>query len=145
MVRGVDSGMPDPETPAVTVGLRGMVDVDVSVRTAPRNLHSGMYGGTVLNALHVLHGQLANVTPAPDGRVRDELRAGTAPVADAEVRVLAPPGPGRPGHRRERRPAGGSRGRRRVLRAHRRGAVGGGQPDRRRRAAPIVRRRPPPR
>ncbi len=79
-----DSGMPDPETPAVTVGLRGMVDVDVSVRTAPRNLHSGLYGGTVLNALHVLHGQLANVIPGPDGRVREELRAGTAPVAEAE-------------------------------------------------------------
>ena len=79
-----DSGMPDPETPAVTVGLRGMVDVDVTVRTAARNLHSGLYGGTVLNALHVLHGQLANVIPDRDGRVRDELRAGTAPVADAE-------------------------------------------------------------
>ncbi len=81
-----DSGMPDPETPAVTVGLRGMVDVDVAVRTAERNLHSGLYGGAVLNALHVLLGQLANVTPGPDGRVRDELRAGTAPAADSEVR-----------------------------------------------------------
>ncbi len=79
-----DSGMPDPDTPAVTVGLRGMVDVDVTVRTAPRNLHSGLYGGTVLNALHVLHAQLAHVVPGADGRVRDELRAGTAPVADAE-------------------------------------------------------------
>ena len=79
-----DSGMPDPETPAVTVGLRGMVDVDVKVRTAARNLHSGLYGGTVLNALHVLHAQLANVVPGPDGRVREELRAGTAPVAPAE-------------------------------------------------------------
>ena len=80
-----DSGMPDPDTPAVTVGLRGMVDVDVSVRTAPRNLHSGLYGGAVLNALHVLLGQLAHVLPGPDGRVRPELRAGTAPAAEAEV------------------------------------------------------------
>ena len=79
-----DSGMPDPDTPAITVGLRGMVDVDVRVRTAPRNLHSGLYGGAVLNAVHVLHAQLANVIPAPDGRVRSELRAGTAPVAAAE-------------------------------------------------------------
>ena len=80
-----DSGMPDPDTPAVTVGLRGMVDVDVAVRTAPRNLHSGLYGGTVLNALHVLHVQLGNVIPGPDGRVRPELREGTAPVAEAEL------------------------------------------------------------
>ncbi|HYI36374.1 MAG TPA: M20/M25/M40 family metallo-hydrolase [Thermoleophilaceae bacterium] len=80
-----DSGMPDPETPAVTVGLRGMVDVDVAVRTAERNLHSGLYGGAVLNALHVLLDRLANVMPGPDGRVRPELRAGAAPVADAEL------------------------------------------------------------
>ena len=99
-----DSGMPDPDTPAVTVGLRGMVDVDVSVRTAPRNLHSGLYGGTVLNALHVLHGQLANVIPGRDGRVRDELRAGTAPVAEPSGSP-GTAGARRPGHRRERRPA----------------------------------------
>jgi acetylornithine deacetylase/succinyl-diaminopimelate desuccinylase-like protein len=80
-----DSGMPDPDTPAVTVGLRGMVDVDVTVRTAERNLHSGLYGGAVLNALHVLHGQLGHVIPGPDGRVREELRAGTSAPAAAEV------------------------------------------------------------
>ena len=85
-----DSGMPDPETPAVTVGLRGMVDVDVSVRTAPRNLHSGLYGGTVLNALHVLHGQLANVIPgarrARPRRAARRHRAG----GRRRARVVAP-------------------------------------------------------
>ena len=130
-----DSGMPDPDTPAVTVGLRGMVDVDVTVRTAPRNLHSGLYGGTVLNALHVLHAQLAHVIPGADGRVRDELRAGTAPVAEAERESWRAAGPRRAGDRRERRPPGGPGRGRGVLRAHRGGGVGGGQPDRRWRAA----------
>jgi acetylornithine deacetylase/succinyl-diaminopimelate desuccinylase-like protein len=80
-----DSGMPDPDTPAITVGLRGMVDVTMVVTVAERNLHSGLYGGAVLNALHVLHGQLARVLPGPDGRVPVELRAGVAAPAEAEL------------------------------------------------------------
>ena len=48
----------------------------ITVRTAERDLHSGIYGGSVLNALHVLHAMLAQVVPGPDGRLRAELRAG---------------------------------------------------------------------
>jgi acetylornithine deacetylase/succinyl-diaminopimelate desuccinylase-like protein len=80
-----DSGMADEQTPAITVGLRGMVMVQVEVRTAERDLHSGLYGGSVLNALHVLHGMIAAVAPGPDGRVRDELRVGIEPPAESEL------------------------------------------------------------
>jgi acetylornithine deacetylase/succinyl-diaminopimelate desuccinylase-like protein len=80
-----DSGMADERTPAVTVGLRGMVMVDIDVRTGARDLHSGMYGGSVLNALHVLHGMIATVAPGPDGRVREELRAGIEPPSASEL------------------------------------------------------------
>jgi acetylornithine deacetylase/succinyl-diaminopimelate desuccinylase-like protein len=80
-----DSGMADERTPAVTVGLRGMVMVDIGVRTGTRDLHSGIYGGSVLNALHVLHGMIATLVPGPDGRVREELRAGIEPPAPAEL------------------------------------------------------------
>ena len=79
-----DSHMADPRTPAVTVGLRGMVAVGVTVRTAERNLHSGMYGGAALNALHVLHGILGRVLPDRDGRVPEPLRAGVREPAPAE-------------------------------------------------------------
>lgn len=80
-----DSGIPDPETPAVTVGLRGVVMMKVSVRTAERNLHSGIYGGSVLNALHVLNGVLGQVLPGPHGRVREELREGRSAPSPLEV------------------------------------------------------------
>jgi acetylornithine deacetylase/succinyl-diaminopimelate desuccinylase-like protein len=80
-----DSGMADEQTPAVTVGLRGMVMVDIEVRTATRDLHSGMYGGSVLNALHVLHGMIATVAPDAEGRVREELRAGIEAPSPAEL------------------------------------------------------------
>jgi acetylornithine deacetylase/succinyl-diaminopimelate desuccinylase-like protein len=79
-----DSGMVGPDLPAITVGLRGVVLLTFDVRAAQRDLHSGMYGGSALNSLHALHAALANVLPGPDGRVRDELRVGIAPIADAE-------------------------------------------------------------
>jgi acetylornithine deacetylase/succinyl-diaminopimelate desuccinylase-like protein len=80
-----DSGMPDAQTPAVTVGLRGIVMTHVEVRTATRNLHSGAYGGSVLNALHVLHALLAQLLPDAQGRVREELRVGATPPSAAEI------------------------------------------------------------
>ena len=79
-----DSGMVSPELPAICIGLRGVVLLTFDVRGAARDLHSGMYGGSALNSLHALHRALAAVLPGPDGRVREELRVGIAPVADAE-------------------------------------------------------------
>jgi acetylornithine deacetylase/succinyl-diaminopimelate desuccinylase-like protein len=79
-----DSGMVGPDLPAITVGLRGVHLLTFDVRAAARDLHSGMFGGSALNSLHALHAALANVLPGPDGRVRDELRVGIAPIADAE-------------------------------------------------------------
>jgi acetylornithine deacetylase/succinyl-diaminopimelate desuccinylase-like protein len=79
-----DSGMVGPDRPAITVGLRGVHLLTFDVRAAQRDLHSGLYGGSALNALHALHQGLAAVIPGPDGRVRDELRVGIAPVTDAE-------------------------------------------------------------
>src|SRR4051794_5741080 len=79
-----DSGMVDERTPAITVGLRGLVMTHLQVRTAERDLHSGVYGGSALNALHALHTMLSAVIPGPDGTLRDELRAGIVPPAQAE-------------------------------------------------------------
>jgi acetylornithine deacetylase/succinyl-diaminopimelate desuccinylase-like protein len=79
-----DSDMADEHTPAITVGLRGIVLAEIAVRTADRDLHSGIYGGSVLNALHVLHAMLAEVMPGPDGRLREQLRAGIEEPSPAE-------------------------------------------------------------
>jgi acetylornithine deacetylase/succinyl-diaminopimelate desuccinylase-like protein len=80
-----DSDMADESTPAITVGLRGMVQARIRVRVGERDLHSGLYGGSVLNALHVLHAMLVEVVPGPGGRVREELRAGIVEPAPAEL------------------------------------------------------------
>jgi acetylornithine deacetylase/succinyl-diaminopimelate desuccinylase-like protein len=79
-----DSLMADEETPAINTGTRGLVQGPVEVRTGARDLHSGLYGGAVLNATHVLMEVLTEVLPGPDGRARDELRTGVALPGDAE-------------------------------------------------------------
>jgi acetylornithine deacetylase/succinyl-diaminopimelate desuccinylase-like protein len=79
-----DSLMADERTPAINTGARGLVQGPVEVRTGRRDLHSGLYGGAVLNATHVLMQVLREVRPDAGGRVREELRAGTASPGDAE-------------------------------------------------------------
>jgi acetylornithine deacetylase/succinyl-diaminopimelate desuccinylase-like protein len=79
-----DSMMADETTPAINTGSRGMVAGPVEVRTGARDLHSGIYGGVALNALHVLMEVLRAVLPGPDGRVREELWVGVEAPSDAE-------------------------------------------------------------
>jgi acetylornithine deacetylase/succinyl-diaminopimelate desuccinylase-like protein len=84
-----DAGMASEDMPAITTACRGLVGASVTVGVADRDLHSGLYGSTAPNAIHVMHGILAEVLPTRDGRVRDELRAGIAPAAAAELESWA--------------------------------------------------------
>jgi acetylornithine deacetylase/succinyl-diaminopimelate desuccinylase-like protein len=79
-----DSLMVDERTPAISTGARGLVQGPVEVRTGERDLHSGLYGGAVLNATHVLMQVLHKVLPGPDGRSHEALRVGAAEVGAAE-------------------------------------------------------------
>ena len=79
-----DSLMADERTPAINTGARGLVQGPVKIRTGRRDLHSGLYGGAVLNATHVLMDMLQHVLPGPDGRVREEFRTGVMAPGDEE-------------------------------------------------------------
>ncbi len=82
-----DTGMWDVETPAVTTRLRGLAYVELLVRAASRDLHSGLFGGSALNPINALTRVLGDLRDA-DGRVQvpgfyDGLReAGAAQVAE---------------------------------------------------------------
>jgi acetylornithine deacetylase/succinyl-diaminopimelate desuccinylase-like protein len=49
-----DTGMWDIDTPALTTRLRGLVYLQLDLEGPSRDLHSGMYGGAVLNPLNTL-------------------------------------------------------------------------------------------
>jgi acetylornithine deacetylase/succinyl-diaminopimelate desuccinylase-like protein len=79
-----DSGMTTRGVPEFNVATRGIIYFHLTVRTGARDLHSGVYGGASLNALHVMNDVLAAVT-ARDGVLPEPLRAGIAQPTDEEV------------------------------------------------------------
>ena len=56
-----DTGNAEPGRPALTVSLRGMVNLVVTVETLASGLHSGMYGGAAPDALAALVAMLATL------------------------------------------------------------------------------------
>jgi len=79
-----DSGMVERDVPGFNIAVRGLCYFHVAVRTGSRDLHSGMYGGASLNAMHALMQTLSAVLPR-DGRLPDELRVGVVPPSDVEL------------------------------------------------------------
>src|SRR5690606_32703344 len=56
-----DTSMWDRETPAICVGLRGLVGEEVTVKAADRDLHSGFFGGVAANPIRILAKALADM------------------------------------------------------------------------------------
>jgi acetylornithine deacetylase/succinyl-diaminopimelate desuccinylase-like protein len=79
-----DSTMLRPGVPLFNLSVRGLVYFHVRVRTGDRDLHSGVYGGAALNAVHVLTHILGAVV-AKDGALPEPLRAGIAAPTDEEL------------------------------------------------------------
>ncbi len=84
-----DGAMVAPDTPTITYGLRGLSYLEVRVRTAAHDLHSGAYGGGVPNPIQVLAGMLDALKDG-DGRVTvpgfyDEVEA----LSDDERRRMS--------------------------------------------------------
>src|SRR6202047_1753036 len=63
-----DTGMWDPNTPAITTQLRGLVYDEVKIKAANRALHSGIYGGGAQNPIRVLTRILGSLFD-DDGRI----------------------------------------------------------------------------
>ncbi|MBR1792397.1 MAG: dipeptidase [Bacteroidales bacterium] len=56
-----DTSMIAQETPSITSGLRGLGYWEVEVKSANRDLHSGIYGGAVANPINVLCKMIADL------------------------------------------------------------------------------------
>jgi acetylornithine deacetylase/succinyl-diaminopimelate desuccinylase-like protein len=86
-----DTSMLGPELPSMCTGMRGLVSLDVDLRTATSDLHSGSYGGAVLNAAHVAAALIVALHDA-DGKVTvpgfyDRVRPLTGVERDMFARV----------------------------------------------------------
>lgn len=67
-VLNCDAGIHEKDTPAINYALRGLAYFELELRTAQRDLHSGLYGGSVRNPLHELCNLIAGMHDA-QGRV----------------------------------------------------------------------------
>lgn len=86
-----DSPMFAPGRPSITIGLKGIVYLEVEARGPSHDLHSGLYGGGVANPANALARMIAGLTD-PDGRIAvpgfyDEVRDLTA-AERADFRAL---------------------------------------------------------
>ncbi len=79
-----DSGMVEKGVPAFDIAVRGLCYFHVKVRVGERDLHSGMYGGASLNAMHALMQILAAVLPH-NGRLPEPLRDGIVSPSAEEL------------------------------------------------------------
>ena len=70
-VLSADGGRASAKVPTINTGARGNAQLEVRLRTAHKDLHSGRYGGSVRNALHEMARLMASLHHA-DGSVAVE-------------------------------------------------------------------------
>ncbi len=84
-----DTSLYGPGIPALTVGLRGLTALQVDLKGARGDLHSGVYGGAVQNTLHALV-QLLSTLRSADGRILVEgFYDRVRPISEVEKRQWA--------------------------------------------------------
>jgi len=84
-----DAGMIGEGSPTITYGMRGRCNCVIRVSGPSRDVHDGVFGGVILNPIHVLSQLIAGLHDS-DGRVAipgfyDKVR----PIEDAEREELA--------------------------------------------------------
>ena len=85
-----DGAMVDEQRPALHIAVRGVIVAHVRVRTASRDLHSGVYGGVALSAPHVLtQDARRRSSPAPTAGCATSC----APACARRARTRSPRGP----------------------------------------------------
>jgi len=84
-----DTGMWAADVPSMCVGMRGLVDAEITLRGPERDLHSGSFGGGVPNPLHAMASMLAGLHDA-NGRITvPGFYDHVLPLSEAERDMIA--------------------------------------------------------
>ncbi len=84
----VDLAIPSPTQPAITLGTRGILTLEIAVTEANQDLHSGMVGGLVQNPIHVLCSLLAQLHDASGAVTVPGFYDNIIPLTDKEKTAI---------------------------------------------------------
>jgi acetylornithine deacetylase/succinyl-diaminopimelate desuccinylase-like protein len=92
LVISADGAMWRPSEPSLSLMSKGLVSLDITVHGARDDLHSGRFGGTVANPLHVLSSLLASLHAADGSVAVDGFYDGIPPLtAERRAEIAAVP------------------------------------------------------
>lgn len=77
------------DLPTMTVATRGNMAMEMSLRTAAKDLHSGRYGGVAPNALHAMARLVATLHDADGNILVEGFEDGAAPLTEQDRAALA--------------------------------------------------------
>lgn len=79
----VDGGMIDEHTPSLPLSLRGAIAFDINIRSAAADMHSGTFGGGVMNPAFAMAYLLSKLRDEKSGRVLvDGFYDDVIPISD---------------------------------------------------------------
>jgi len=89
LVLSADGGQYSEDQPSLMLSAKGLAGVQIDVRGAKGDLHSGMYGGAVPNPIHALTAILASLR-SPEGKILVEgFYDSVLPLSDADRAAIA--------------------------------------------------------
>jgi len=89
LVVSADSGQWAPDQPLLGIGARGLSGLQIDVRGAKSDLHSGVYGGAVPNSIHALAHILDSLHDAEGKILVEGFYDDVVPLTDADRAQIA--------------------------------------------------------
>jgi acetylornithine deacetylase/succinyl-diaminopimelate desuccinylase-like protein len=84
LILSADGGQWDENQPALLIGLRGICTLQIDVKGAAQDVHSGVFGGTFQNPIHALAKIIASMR-SPDGKILvDGFYDAVRPLSEAD-------------------------------------------------------------
>ena len=89
LILSADGGQWEKDQPALVIGRRGLCALQIDMKSAAGDVHSGTYGGTFLNPIHAL-ARLIDSMRSPDGQIMvDGFFDDVVALSDAERDQIA--------------------------------------------------------